>query len=859
MAKDPFTSNYLGSFIEGVKNKVTFFAYAHNAGNSSSRHSPGSVFHTGFYLEGTTKFGPLKFPSMSIKTEIFSQDFDSCSNHINNPGLNISATFETQEVFGRFFNCSGGDSLQIFVPSENENTTEGSLSTSVSLLGHSFQTRVRFANDSLSFQKELNLFQNFPISLNVTSKLQRWDILLLKVHGSFKISDLPDAYGHNSLQDLVESMINDYVKIVAENTFHRLQFLQRTEEKVNLQINTSNKRLYEAETVLQKAVKQYLVALREEQAALKEVKRAEVTVSNGSSELTQIKSDLENLCSVVECPYVCVSGTSCSTCYKDLITKERGLCPGTCHNVDQRRVAPFQKTETCEKDECESSKKDFPDLSIANLKCEFNPENVVRKYAEGLAVSALAGLVVTTSPWGAAIVYAGATAVVNEVSRKVKRTKCGGSHEWNCKVITYPCEVASYNYVYIETPFSCRLACEINVIKETIASPCCSSVNCATRIANMKCQEKNAFCRIVRNKALSKFNAAKRNLVKPFTDLQQARKRNNIAKMNLVKRKMELEEATSNHDLLQRSHLAVLKAANISKMATKQNRALVADAEVLAQLWNGTNKTCPVKVKEISFDATLSSPSESQIPVLFKIASKSKEKTIFPIVNFASLNESLRQTAKKIVKALFGNVNIILRSGHPLNQLASTQSKRRKKRSVDEGGSDVTTLMEFKKKCALVTNYQRALSNIIGSLYNISTESLLLLNNATNDTLKVKHAEAHDFAVNVTQASKLGLSNKDVDDSVIAVPADEEVVNASSLVELRNATNRNKVQTAIDMVFRDWEASMETVFNFTSLECNGFVDCMEDFVDNLLYLYQEIDLPGAVRLQRQIAILSTEV
>ncbi|KAL9950574.1 hypothetical protein ACROYT_G043090 [Oculina patagonica] len=856
VAKDPFTSNYLGSFIEGVKNKVNFFAYAHNARNASSRQSPGYAFHTGFYLEGTTKFGPLKFPSMSIKTEIFSQDFNRCSNHIIAPGLNISGTFQKHEVLGRFFNCSEGDSLQIFVPSDNENTTKGTLSTNVGLLGHSFQTRVRFANDSVSFQKELNLFHDFPISLNVTSKLQRWDMLLLKVHGRFKRSD-PD--GHNSLQDLVESMINDYVKIVAENTFHRLQFLQRTEEKVTSQIDTSDKRLYEAEKVLQKAVKQYLVALREEQANLMEVQRAEVAVSNGSSELTQIKSDLENLCSVAECPYVCASGTSCSTCYKDLITKEQGLCPGTCHNVEQRRVAPFEKTETCEKDKCESSERDLPDFSFANLKCEFNPENIVRKYAESLAVSALTGLVVTTNPWLAAAAYVGATVIVNEASSKIKSTKCGDSHEWNCEVIPYPCDVPSYNYVYIETPFSCQLACEINVIKETIASPCCSSVNCATRIVDMKCQEKNAFCRIVRNKALSKFDAAKRNLVKPFTDLQQAKKRHNIAKMNLVKRKLELEEATSNRDLLQRAHRAVLKAANISKMATKQNRALLADAEKLAQLWNGTNKTCPVKIKQISFDVTLSSPSESQIPVLFKIASTSKEKTIFPIVNFALLNESLRQTAKKIVKELFGNANIVLRSAHPLNQLASTQSKGRKKRSVDEGSSDVTTLMEFKKKCALVTNYQRALSNIIGSLYNISTESSLLLNNATNDTLKVKHAEAHDFAVNVTQASKLGLSEKDVDDSVIAVPADEEVVNASSLVELRNVTNRNKVQTAIDMVFRDWEASMETVFNFTSLECNGFVDCMEDFVDNLLYLYQGIDLPGVARLQRQIAILSTEV
>lgn len=129
----------------------------------------------------------------------------------------------------------------------------------------------------------------------------------------------------------------------------------------------------------------------------------------------------------------------------------------------------------------------------------------------------------------------------------------------------------------------------------------------------------------------------------------------------------------------------------------------------------------------------------------------------------------------------------------------------------------------------------------------------------TNHNLEQQQASAHDYSLNLTQAAELGLSEKDIDDSINAVPSDEEVMKVSSLVELGNATNHEKVQTAIDMVFRDWEASMETLFNCTSLECSGFIDCMEDFVDNLLFLYQGIDLPAAIPLRRLIAIIDLEV
>ena len=836
---------------------------------------------------------------MNINTEVFTNDFERCDGDRNAQELKLSATFNQKAALGRFFTTSDSDLVQIFLPFDSQNKTEGILNTTVTLLGDSFQTQVAISNTSISFKRDFRLFHTYRLSVSGSGRLQPWDFLLLKVTGIFgrsKLSGRDDA-----LEDVLRKVIKDYIKVVVENTADRLRALQNTDDKMKARMDKSKTRLVQAENKTNLAVTRYLWALKAQTAALKEVNTASKNVSNSDHEFNQVKASLERLCSVIDCPYVCVTGTACNTCYKDLISKEQGLCPATCHNVLKERLPPFKEMATCLEEDCDHSGGDV--FSFVDCNLEKVGAAVLTTAAKGVVTSSLVSMGVP--PQVAYPIASGAVtyAVTGNEEKAAKSAVkagvlqfaepygdvakekvfgpsdpkdpdvpdgvvgglvdaydgCNDEGDWKCTVEPKPCEKNVFNYKFTNVPYSCEISCQVSVIKETLATPCCKEVNCASRIRDLKCKEKNAFCRNARDKAFSKFNVAKRNLVKPLIQLQKAKKKLSVVEIELAKQTIELEAASSERNTLRRAHDALIKAANISQRANDENRALIEDAITLAQLWNSTNQTFPVEIKEISFDVTLSSPSETKIPVKFKIASKNIEKEIFPILNFASLNESLQQTAKQIVKELFGNVSAVLRSGHPLNQMASAKNKGRRKRAIDEGNSDVTTLVQFTRKCALVTNYQLVLTDIIDSLYKISTQSLVTLNNATNHTIKQQHAQAHDFAVNLTQAAELGLTDEDVNDATKAVSSDEEVIRAVSLIELRNATNHNKVQTAIEVVYRDWEASMERVFNCTSLECNGFVDCMEDFVDNLYYLYQDVNLPEAVHYRKKVAILGAEV
>ena len=900
LQKDPFTSTLLGSFIEIPNSNVSLFAKSHNLNNSSSNSR--SATHLELYiLNGTIKFGPLKFPNVIIKTEIATnQTFERCSAERKAQDLKLSASFNQKAALGRFFTISQSDSVQIFLPFDSQNKTYGILNATVSLLGDSFESQVTISNTSASFKRDFRLFKAYRLSLSGSSRLQPWDYLLLKVTGIFGRSNKGGT--NDTLEDVLKKMINEYIQVVVEHTVQRLVALQNIDDKMSKRFEQSKTRLLRAENRTSLAITRYLWALKAQKAASKEASTAEKNASVSNQEFNKLKASLERLCSVTECPHVCVAGTACNTCYKDLISEEQGLCPAICHNVLKKRVAPFKEMATCLEEECDHSGGDL--LSFVSCNFEKVGKVVAKTVATGVLTSVgvppqaaypVANGIVRLAETGSveeAAKSAGAHLFVTRYINKNTDTKmakdansepndnknldgnvgegvvrgvvdavtgCNDEGEWNCYVEPKPCEKDVFNYSFTEIPYSCEISCKVNVIKETVATPCCKVVNCASRIKELRCKEKNAFCLKTTEKALSKLNTAKSNLLKPFAKLQNAKRKLRIAEIELAKQKIELEGASSERNILRTVHDAVAKASKISQRANGENRALLKDAIVLARLWNSTNQTCPVDIKEVSFGVTFSSPRETSIPVMFKIASKDIEKTIFPILNFASLNDSLQQVTKQIVRELFGNVSFVLRSGHPLNQMSSAKSAERRRRTIDEGNADVTNLLQLKKKCALVTNYHRVLTDILSLLYKISAQSLMTFTFFTNQTITQRHAEARDFAVNMTQAAEFGLTAKDVKESMKAVSSDLEVITAVSLIELRNAANHNKVQTAIGVVYREWEASMERVFNSTSLECNGFVDCVEDFVDNWNYLYQDVTLPEAVRLKKTLAVLGTEV
>ena len=80
LEKDPFESTLLGAFIESKNSKVSLYANSQRLINSSTKEpSESSAIQLEFSLTGIVKFGPLRFPNMSLSIETSSEELKKMS------------------------------------------------------------------------------------------------------------------------------------------------------------------------------------------------------------------------------------------------------------------------------------------------------------------------------------------------------------------------------------------------------------------------------------------------------------------------------------------------------------------------------------------------------------------------------------------------------------------------------------------------------------------------------------------------------------------------------------------------------------------------------------------------------------
>lgn len=232
LRKDPFRSTFLGSFIESANSYAAVSANTHNV---STEPRPSSAIRMALQLDGNVKFGPLKFPNISIGTEIYSEEFRRCNGDVKAPDLRVSGTFNEETTLGRFFTSSRSDSVQIFIPSDSQNKTYGIFNTTAALLNHSFQAQVAVSNTSIRFEGEIILMHSYRLSFNASGRLQSWNFLLLKVTGKFPRSTNSE---YDAPEDKMKEVINDYVRVVVEHTVRRLSALKTVDDKMKARLDS---------------------------------------------------------------------------------------------------------------------------------------------------------------------------------------------------------------------------------------------------------------------------------------------------------------------------------------------------------------------------------------------------------------------------------------------------------------------------------------------------------------------------------------------------------------------------------------------------------------------------------------------
>ena len=397
-------------------------------------------------------------------------------------------------------------------------------------------------------------------------------------------------------------------------------------------------------------------------------------------------------------------------------------------------------------------------------------------------------------------------------------------------------------------PYPCQVECEKEVVNGTITTPCCTESRCHRRVVDTECVKRNALCRIMREKVMSKYNKTKQRLIEPYRKAQEARFNFSLAEIRFQKASLELALAGGRRRMLRNTVIALNSAMLIAERAYGNLRRRFDDAAQLREAWIVADGANVINVTQASFDVTVNSNRVSVIPYNITAASGNQKRVLSAILDFDKDRNSLWRTAGKIIEAFFGDVSVALPATHPYSVHMS-----RARRAVDSASDNLIPLIDYKRKCSQFTNYERTLREITGSLHRLATEIIALYQKFSGMENTKSGSELDDSLLNQAIVTKLGISAADLQSARADATTDQTVRESASISELESLANKEQLQLSMELMYRDWFASMERLFNSTNADCIGFSDCLVDMLDNLYHLFDGVDLPQTPTLKARLS------
>ena len=213
------------------------------------------------------------------------------------------------------------------------------------------------------------------------------------------------------------------------------------------------------------------------------------------------------------------------------------------------------------------------------------------------------------------------------------------------------------------------------------------------------------------------------------------------------------------------------------------------------------------------------------------------------ILDFTNFNRSLRSITKGILDLYIGDVPRLSRKKRSIkNTNGSTED------------SKFHTLQTFHRLCSEFSNHKQTLFEVFASLYNLSSE---IQQFRENDTQKLTPSIANSSAIfervsiNQTKAKEIGVEiSYDFYSNVLE--NDLELLEAIGFQDDVFGETIEAVESSSKLLYKNWLATMENIFETISEECSGFDDCLKYTIDSLAEFTFHASLINAEKLRAQI-------
>jgi len=648
-----------------------------------------------------------------------------------------------------------------------------------------FNCKANINEEKLEFISTIKLFDKFPTQLTGSIKQANdWNNAPIEVHGRFS-----NTFGN--LPDLLCKQIHQHFEALYSRLQSRVKNAESVYDRARSQYSTVEVTYSKREVAKNDSLSMVQQTEQELNRMKNNVQSISAELENTNDEVRDLMDSINELCTIRECPEVCIPRQVCETCQNDVSTMVQGTCTVAC--TKQVTVTEVVRTEV-------------------RYRWQFVPTRVC--------------YMTCTCRW----------------------FRCFTSTD--CRTVSI-CKRVAYNYPItrrrvVDSPSVCMKPCtEVASQAAPVSAQCCGSVGCSSQQQeeDVNCLSENQECEQARNSVYENLAEEQRNATRLFQSLDVARANVRVTSLRLMRYKARYNLAETQFN---ESKVAYDEARTTLEIATTSLSEVRHELQLdlLEKVRNGSicGNTAPyIKIQSVSFNSLIITESPMVIPLDVAIVIPSSNKTITEtvVMDFIRFNMSLQQVASTITE------KVILNRKH--------LSKRFSRNIINDSKTDQNEL-HFQSRCTDIKNILSYLKGLNRSIFIIAATAISSMENVDESNGEISKliatsslAFSREMSVDLQKIANV--TNQNIDD----IRNFNGYINGSNeakeLLKLMEEylSNGLTLINSLDLnLFWSWQSKMEYLHNQTKsaagFPCFGFSDCLLEVVEMLSELIDSVPI-----------------
>ena len=655
----------------------------------------------------------------------------------------------------------------------------------VSLFNTNFKSEAIINEQQLTFSRSVKLFDKYRVKLSGRiNQITNWDNIAIEVQGMF--TNNPD-----NIPKLLCYKIANYIEILynrsqiemnnAEAVYNRVvsQFIKAntTYNKYKINKHQSSDQLKRMEDEYEK-VSSTLYSITE-------------TLKRAGNKVKNFQEDIDDLCTIKQCPEVCIPQQICEECRRNVTVPVQGTCIFQC--IKAENVTVITGSEVIRRSEY-----------ISQENCIRNPSCQI------------------------------------QIGMCVSTTTCETDY------ISQPVDYVRYitEDRIIQTVSECNKPCSETVVSAPLTALCCANITCNSTEQDIECLSQNQHCTQTREAVYLNLDEAEKNATKILQLLDEAKRNETVVNLKLQRSKVNYHSAEKKFNESKRAYTDVLSTLEIATASFEavKNKVQLAKLERITSLGAcGYASPSFFEIKSVSFDITIltESPTILPIDIVMFIASQNVTVTETLYIDFYNLDASLKQGAVAITEKFVLSQN--------------TLSKRHSRNAVNISAPNENEFY-FQQKCVDAINIIDYIKELNVSIFAVAESTISSISSLKDNVLEVSMLINYSSSIlneeltldfqKISKITNRNITQFNSTDAKISEETDELIKLMQEYV-LSSQELENELGNTL---YQSWQAKMEEVHSQTGsaagFPCIGFSGCLQKVVDTLNDLISDIPLSG---------------